>query len=305
MNREKQKNYCNNETVVGIHTGSGVTEENVNLMEVEKNGNVPYAILRKVRNQERYEVFMKINPNPRESGYILEHYSEFKKVIQEVWCDLEVDSFQWKRIDLSFNTRNNSYYKEYKKLNRLLIACFANMTSAKNVYDAKDFWTCKTKSLVAKSENLEIEFYDKEKESGGKSPYYSRLELRSVRIRKGIEHEFLELWMNRLDAMVLEFENVQARYNDNLAQIYLEDLGKEKRDRKFNSVTNFLTVYRECIFTRNQLKELLILIGMEEKQAKRKVYNFSKNHNIEFFAKKDLEYIVKDIQAKIREYFSK
>lgn len=305
MNQEKQKNYCNNETVVGIHTGSGVTEETIDLNRAEKNRNVSYAAIRKVRNQDKYEWFIKLNPNQNKSGYILEHYSEFKKVVQEVWRDLEVESFQWKRIDLSFNTRNNSYYKEYKKLNRLLIACFANMTSAKNVYDAKDFWTCKTKSLVAKSEGLEIEFYDKEKESGGKSPYYSRLEFRSVRMRKGIEHEFLELWIKRLDAMILEFENVQTRYNDNLARIYLEDFRKEKQDRKFNSVTSFLTVYRECIFTRNQLKELLMLIGMEEKQAVRKVYNFSKDHSIEFFAKKDLEYIVKDIQVKIREYFSK
>lgn len=248
---------------------------------------------------------MKINPNQHKNGHILECYSEFREVIQELWCELKIYSFRWTRIDLSFNTKSNSYYNDYRKLNRLLIACFASMTSAKNAYEAKDFWTCKTQSLVAKSENLEIEFYDKEKESGGKSPYYSRLELRSVRMRNGIEHEFLKLWMKRLDGMVFEFENVQARYNANLAQIYLKDLDKERKERKFININSFLMMYRECIFTRNQLKDLLIMIGLEDKQAKTKIYNFSKNHSVEFFDRKDLEYIVKDIQVKIREYFSK
>lgn len=88
---------------------------------------------------------------------------------------------------------DNKYCANYMKLNRLLIACIANSTNDKNTYNTKNFWNGKTKSLATKNQLREVEFYNKADESQNRSPYYSRLELRSVRMNGDIEHEFLEV----------------------------------------------------------------------------------------------------------------
>ncbi len=305
MKKGKKQRYCNTETLVGIHTVSGTTENNIDLVQADYSDYISSCSLKKVRNKDQQEVCLRINPNKKRMGYIMESYSEFQEKMKKIFTKLRVKDFRWRRVDLSFNTMNKCYFQDYRKLNRLLIACFINMTNAKNAYDTTDFWTGKTKSLAAKSGDLEIEFYDKQDESQGKSPYYSRLEFRSVRMRHDVEYEFLNLWVKRLDRMLDEFVNVQDRYNQCLAEVYLEDLKKQKKDREFLSLNSFLLSRTECIFTRKQLLDLFLMLGIEKEKAKNRVYNFPKSYSIEFISKKDLEDIVRDIQSKIREYFSK
>ena len=248
---------------------------------------------------------MRVNPNKNNNGYILTEYTAFKKVMQDVFDELGVSEFKWKRIDMSFNTMDNTYYSNYTKLNRLLIACIANSTNDKNTYDTKNFWNGKTKSLATKNQLREVEFYDKADESNNKSPYYSRLELRSVRMQGDIEHEFLKVWFDRLDNAIEQFEAVQDRFNQSMAEVYLEDLAKKKHDRGFMSINSFLMTRRDYIFTSSQMKKLLMLLGLSKEEAKNKAYNFKKYHSIEYFSREDLEIIIADIKAKIIEYFSK
>ena len=306
MNTNKRLAYCkDNDTQVGFHTGNGITKEIVDLDKASKNSFIVNCNIRKVRNQDSYETYMRVNPNNERNGYIITEYTEFQKVTQELFDELGASDFEWKRVDLSFNTLDNKYFADYTKLNRLLIACFANSAKDKNTYDTKNFWNGRTKSLATKNQLREIEFYDKADESQRKSPYYSRLEFRSMRIKGSIEHEFLRMWFERLDNAVKEFEAVQDRFNQNMAEIYLEDLAKKKPDREFMSINSFLMTRRDYIFTSNQMKKLLMLLGLTEKEAKNKAYNFKKHHTIEYFNREDLEIIIADIKAKICEYFIK
>lgn len=306
MNKNKRLAYCkNNDTQVGIHTGNGTTREIVDLDKASMINLIENCNVRKVRNKDRHETYMRVNPNKNYNGYISTEYTNFKNVMQGLFDELGVSDFEWKRVDLSFNTLDNKYFINYTKLNRLLIACLANSTNDKNTYDTKNFWNGKTKSLATKNQLREIEFYDKEDESQRKSPYYSRLEFRSMRMRGSIEHEFLNVWFERLDNAVKEFEAVQDRFNLNMAEIYMEDLAKRKKDKEFMSINSFLMTRREYIFTNSQMKKLLVMLGFTEEEAKNKAYNFKKLHSIEYFKREDLEYIVADIKAKIIEYFSK
>ena len=120
-----------------------------------------------------------------------------------------------------------------------------------------------------------------------------------------IEHEFLKVWFDRLDNAVEEFEAVQDRFNQNMAEVYLEDLAKKKYDREFMSINSFLMTRRDYIFTSSQMKKLLMLLGLSKEEAKNKAYNFKKFHSIEYFRREDLEIIVADIKTKIIEYFAK
>lgn len=47
------------------------------------------------------------------------------------------------------------------------------------------------------------------------------------------------------------------------------------------------------------------MIGLTEKEAKNKAYNFKKYHSIEYFKKEDLDVIITNIKSKIIDYFSK
>lgn len=273
--------------------------------KANKNNIIVNCNIRKVRNKDKNETYMRVNPNKNNNGYILTEYTAFQKVMQDVFEELGVKEFKWKSVDMSFNTMANKYCANYTKLNRLLIACIANSTNDKNTYNTKNFWNGKTKSLATKNQLREVEFYDKADESQNRSPYYSRLELRSVRMNGDIEHEFLEVWSERLDKAIEEFEAVQNRFNQNMAEIYLEDLAKKKHDREFLSINSFLMTRRDYIFTSSQMKKLLMLLGLSKEEAQNKAYNFKKYHSIEYFKREDIEEIVADIKEKVIEYFSK
>lgn len=306
MNKNKRLAYLKKiDAHIGFHTGNGIAPQVLDLKKANANKFVTNCNIRKVRNEDKQETYIRVNPNKENNGYILTGYKAFNKVMNSVFEELEIEDFKWKRVDMSFNTMDNKYYQNYTKLNRLLIACIANSSNDKNTYDTKDFWTGRTKSLATKNQLREVEFYDKADESNNRSPYYSRLELRSVRMNGDIEHEFLNVWFERLDNAVMEFEAVQDRFNQNMAEIYLEDLARKKRDREFMSINSFLMTRRDYIFTSRQMKKLLMLLGMNESKAKNKAYNFKKHHNIEYFEREDLEVIVADIKEKMNEYFSK
>lgn len=306
MHLEKRLFYLrNNDTQVGFHTGNGTTQEVIDLDKANKNNIIVNCNIRKLRNKDKNETYMRVNPNKNNNGYILTEYTAFQKVMQDVFEELGVKEFKWKRVDMSFNTMDSKHYANYTNLNRLLIACIANSTNDKNTYDTKNFWNGKTKSLATKNQLREVEFYDKADESQNRSPYYSRLELRSVRMNGDIEHEFLEVWFERLDKAIEEFEAVQNRFNQNMAETYLEDLAKKKYDREFLSINSFLMTRRDYIFTSSQMKKLLMLLGLSKEEAKNKAYNFKKYHSIEYFKREDIEEIVADIKEKIIEYFSK
>lgn len=108
-----------------------------------------------------------------------------------------------------------------------------------------------------------------------------------------------------MDDAVKEFGAVQDRFNQSMTELYLEDLSKKKRDREFMSLNSFLMTRRDYIFTSNQMKKLLMLLGYTETAAINKAYNFKKYHNIEYFSLEDLKAVVTDIKEKMIVYFSK
>ena len=122
-------------------------------------------------NTNNVNFTMSGNPNRNNNGYILTEYTAFKKVMKDVFEELAITDFKWKRVDMSFNTMDSKYYPNYTKLNRLLIACIANSSNDKNTYDTKNFWNGKTKSLATRNQLREVEFYDKADESQNRSPY--------------------------------------------------------------------------------------------------------------------------------------
>ena len=260
MNFKKLNAYSKLQTHVGIHTGNGITDDNVDIAKANEHYLIKVCSNRKIRNQDYEKTYIRVNPNNGRNGYIITSYSEFQEVMQKLYEDIGITDFDWKRVDLSFNTMENNFYSNYTKLNRLLIACFAKSTNDYNTYDTRNFWTGREKSLATKNDYREVEFYDKQDEANGKSPYFSRLELRSKKMINDIKTEFINLWFERLDNAVKEFEAIQDKFNHHMSELYLEDKNKSKREREFLSLNSFLMTRKDYIFTSQQMKKLLMLI---------------------------------------------
>lgn len=138
MNKNKRVAYLKEiDAHVGFHTGNGIAPQVLDLKKANDNKFITNCNIRKVRNEDEQETYLRVNPNKNKNGYILTEYTAFKEVMNDVFEELAITDFKWTRVDMSFNTMDNKYYPNYTKLNRLLIACIANSSNDKNTYDTK------------------------------------------------------------------------------------------------------------------------------------------------------------------------
>ena len=284
-----------------MHTLSGKSafcDETKALLEII----VKSCSCKKCRNKDIYEYYLQLNPNKGVFGNdMIMSYTEFVRVLEEAFERMEAIGFRVTRADLCFNSNDLEDYELFKKLNKLLICCIADAYEIKNCYQTSDLWSDKSLSTAVKGNDIEAENYDKSVENPN-VPTKNRLELRSLRVRGSLEEEFLVKWFVRLDKAVEHFELVQERYNKELCKIWQADQEKPQKDRDFISLTAFLMVYKDCIFTRKQLVELLKMIGVEN--PVRKAKNFKDRHTIEFYSKTDIKEIVKALKQATIDYFS-
>lgn len=255
----------------------------------------------KVREQDRYEHYLMLNPNNASPGSMLKTYSQFQSVLNQALERMEIECFRITRADLCFNSDDLHDYELFKKLNRLLICCLADAYNIKNCYQTADLWNYKSLSVAVKNDVMEAENYDKSIENPNVETK-NRLEFRSKRINGTLQDEFLQKWFVRLDKAQDHFENVQKRYNQELYKLWANDKARSQKEQVYTSLTAFLLMYRDCIYTRKQLVELLELIGVQN--PKRTAKNFKDRHSIEFYSRTDLQLIIAAIKEATKKYFS-
>ena len=90
------------------------------------------------------------------------------------------------------------------------------------------------------------------------------------------------------------FLRVQSRRNDMLEAIYKTDLKKEKRDRDYMSLTHFIMTFKDCIYTKEQMVDLLSRFE-EVKNPSRKAYSFKELHSIKYITQEDVDNFVEEI----------
>lgn len=305
MNNQKKLIY-DDSMYVGIHTVSGTS----NVIATDpatsiSDNSIKVCSQRKVRNKDMVETYLQINTN-KHTGVqkMITRYSEFMSVLEEVLSGIGMkkDDFKINRADFCFNFSTEEHYEAYKKLHRMLLCCLSDKYSFKNAYQTQDLWTYESLSLAIKNDSYEAENYNKFLESEGSDEAKNRLEIRSKKIKSDIPHEFLEIWCDKLHKCLDHFEAVQQRYNMNLERLYKEDLEKPKKQRRYYNLTAFLLQYQDCIFTSSQMVDLLSRFD-EVENPKARAKNFKSRHNIEYFSKTDLKYIVSIITKKMEEYF--
>ena len=259
------------------------------------------------------KLHFRINPNKGVEGNAMNKgFSEVEELLLEILslCCLDETDVNLFRCDIAIDTADKGDFELYKKLHRLICCCVSVVQGLTNCYDSTDLWTFASLSMACKNRSYEIENYNKEIESKGLVPTTNRLELRrkglknsADKVTEAIKKTFLDDWSNVLERAKQKeiFEEVQQLYNKNLSVLYLDDQSKPKKDQRFQSVTHFILDYKDSIFTKKQLVELLTMIGCPSPENK--ATRLKERHNIEFYSLTDLQVVIDAIKKEIKDYF--
>lgn len=305
MNIEKKNTYEKKMIFNGIDTVSGYLPYKISEKDM-KNG-----VQRNI-NQCNYQIgnertYLLINPNKNKNGEkLITKYSEFVEKMSFILNGLGADLGEYDviRADFCFNSTDESTYNSYQKLHRLLISCLAKAYKYKNCYLACNLWDFERLSIAIKKDDSEIENYNKARQSEEQDESANRLELRSKRMSgTTIEYQFMVKWFERLDKAAKQFESVQMESNKHLEKLYKDDLKKSPKERNYLSLNAFLLQYKEAIYTRKQMIDLVSRFK-EVKNPVKKADRFKDNHKIEYFSQKDLDYIITVLKKKTFEYFN-
>lgn len=238
---------------------------------------------------------------------------KFKQVLQYIigYCKGAKELFI-SRIDYRFDDMSNDYYRFYK-LNRLLLSLIATYYNAKNRYSSSDLLTAEklTVRFDHDSSDLHIsgEFYNKARqEPNGETK--TRLELRSrqlyIPFLDGCDYEsfLLAEWLERLTEVITKdnFDTVTQNSAESLIDLYA------KEQAEFANVTEFLTCYRDNIYTSQQLTQLYSILNNAE-TAKQCAYRYrhgnkkNKGHKLPCFSVVDLQLYVDKLTAAAFKFF--
>lgn len=207
------------------------------------------------------------------------------------------------RADFRFDMFEPDEYARFAKIHRYLISLLATQYQVTNAYRTVNLFSQKQLSVAIKNKYFECENYDKAAESNKSDAAAGRLEIRSKSLRTSdLQKVFMEEWFNRWDKSLSCIEEMSAKYNTELKKIYKE--GKEKSLTGFRSLTDFLIQYESCIFSREQMVNLISLVDTSVRNPSKRVSNFKQKYGTDFYTEKDIKYVVNEIKRATAQYFS-
>lgn len=271
----------------------------IDLKELRKNQWVTNCIHR----SDNEKLYLKLNLNKGISGNnMIRSFSIFRKRLEELMNSIgyDINDLVITRVDMCINSNLDCSYDRYRKLLKYILCCCFYSLDLKTGYETQDPLTFTHLNLKFGNRNLEIENYNKEVESHGSVPTKNRLEMRSMKLNCMVDEipEEFKKWGKRLEMSLGQINTVQENFNDRIEEIYRNDRAK--------TVDSIVDQYRNCIFTRSQLRNLLKRID-EKNNCDNEKHNsaryFKSKYGIEFFSDHDLVVTVNAIKEKIDLYF--
>lgn len=216
------------------------------------------------------------------------------------------------RIDYRFDDMSNDYSRFYK-LNRLLLSMIATAYSSQNNYASSDLLTAEKLTVRFDCDHNDLhisgEYYNKERQEPS-GEVKTRLELRSrqlyIPFLDGCDYEsfILAEWLERLQEVINKdnFNTVIQNSTESLIDLY------NKEQAEFGNVTEFLTCYRDNIYTSRQLTQLYSILNNAE-TAKQCAYKYrhgdkkNKGRKLPCFSIVDLQLYVDKLTAAAYKFF--
>lgn len=303
MKHEKLERYS---FKCGIHTLEIESESYSRPTKIEVRSSINKVTLNS--KTERYEII--INPNKLHGDIF--SFRDFIVCMKEILSDMQIDRFRLKRVDLKFDNYIDSYYKDFLKLNRYLIACISIMFSMKNTYETHKLFNKRPLSIAVKCPKFQVEFYNRaEKNSvvGDQTePTKARFEIRSnvYQFRTyGIEYVNLEQnmeilkkemyyeWLSRFKKIPECLHTTQEICNQYFVENYGENI--------YRNITDFLRESEYMIFCNRQMVDLLKQMGVQNPEAKAKYHK--KHYHTEYFSKNNVKTAISEIEKAMEEFF--
>lgn len=300
-----QRNLFLDSLYACLHTVTAyltVTEneiKKIDLKELRKNECVSTCTYR----SDTERLYMKLNLNKGISGNdMIRSFSEYRKRLEELMRSIgyDVSDLVITRADLCINSYLDQSYDRYRKLLKYILCCCFYGLDLKNGYETRNPLSFTHLNLKFSNRNLEIENYNKEIESHGSVPTRNRLELRSKKLNCTVDKlpEEFKKWCDRLEMSLGQADTVQENFNEKIEEIYKND--------KVKTVDSIVDQFRNCIFTRSQLRNLLKRIDEKnncDKEKNSSARYYKAKYGIEFFSNHDLVVTVNAIKEKINLYF--
>ena len=300
-----QRNLFLDSLYACIHTVTAyltVTEEEIKKIDLKKLRNNQYVSTCTYRSDtERLYMKLNLNKGVVNNDMIL-RFQEYRNRLNELMNSFGYDlkDLVITRADLCVNSNLDQSYDRYRKLIKYILCCCFYGLDLRNGYETQDPLTFTHLNLKFSNRNLEIENYNKEIESHGSVPTRNRLEMRSKKLNCGVGElpEEFKKWCDRLELSLGQVKTVQENFNMKIEEVYRNDKAK--------TVDSVVDQYRNCIFTRSQLRDLLQKIDRKnncDKEKNSSARYYKSKYKIEFFSDHDLMVTVRAIKEKINLYF--
>lgn len=238
-------------------------------------------------------------------------YSEFCATAYEVFSSLQIPEFKYYRTDIRLDSYNDDF-KEYYKLNQLLINLFSMVFHDPNRQTVNHMLsqTKEFTDISTQNQYWQVKYYNKKFQTNDTDPAKVRLEFRSLKStnRDGYApHEIKDKWFEKLDRLPSLYDDLQKLCNTALYEAYRAYCNYNSKGQKKNDyATGFLSNYSNSmtIFTRKQLREFLLMCGLSETSAASRAENIVDRVHIEFFSKSDIERYIAKIKAAMDDFFN-
>ena len=272
------------------------TKENANnreIFDIEVKG------VEDIGLNKKGELTTKWNPNNARfhysNVYKLSHTKEKLVELMELATVINVEDVKINRIDIATDSKMD--FVENAKLIYLLHKCLVAKIKGGKAWNNEDDDDYNYSSFRFVNRDWRIEFYDKYKESEGKSLYNTRFEVRHIRVKSQdlVYHidKTIDLWngaLNNLDVV----EKVQV---EKLCKLW--DIEKAKCPKlKF---TAFVDTYKDKILTFGILAKVMKYAGLKC-SSKSWLQKYRNTHSIELYSDKDVKRLIKEIVKSLKEY---
>lgn len=215
--------------------------------------------------------------------------------LMELATVINTDNVKMNRVDIA--TDSTMDFVDNSKAIQLLHKCLIAKIKGGKCWINIDDNDNKVSNVRFANRDWNVEFYDKHKESEGKSLYNSRFEVRHLRVKsQDFMHHIdktIDLWSNALNNL----EVVNKIEVEKLKHI-IDVERKECKDMKF---TTFIDRHNHEIFTIEQLRELYKYWGLKG-AFKTWLQRYRNTHIIELVTKTELNAMIKEIVKSLKLY---
>lgn len=252
------------------------------------------------RYNKNFEVITKYNPNNFKyrysDDYKLSKTIEDFNEMQNVLTVIDKDLVAIRRIDIATDISKN--FDDISKFLDLTHKCIRAREKEGKAWSNVDEVDLNTSNYLYRNRfKLEIEFYNKHKESNGKANYPTRLELRFLRISSKDFKLHINNAINLWRAIPGNLEEVEQQ----TISILKAKLVEERQLNPKLIFSTFVYKYSSYIYTQNILKELYKETGLK-RAFKSWLQDYRKKYYIEFYTRTDLTNFSKNVINSLKDY---